>query len=145
MPNIMESQGGFRKGTSSKEQLWSVTERILDANSEGKELYACATDVHKAFDQVYRSGTVYLLYAYGVRGTLLNMVTKWITNNIATPMWRGVRGAKIHLSDNGLRQGCNLSPLLYLLIIDTVKNDYLKFQMPDWDAGFIKEVFDNGF
>jgi hypothetical protein len=116
MPNIMENQGGFRKGISSKEQLWAVTERMMDANSNGQELYACATDVHKAFDQVYRSGTVYLLYAYGVRGTLLTMVMKWIRNNVATPLWRGIKGERIVLNDNGLRQGCTLSPLLYISV-----------------------------
>ena len=57
MPKIMQNQGGYRKGISSKEQLWAVTERIMDANLEGLEMYTCATDVHKAFDQdlVYRS------------------------------------------------------------------------------------------
>ncbi len=65
MPKIMENQGGFRKGIGSKEQLWAVIERMTSAQNEKKELYACATDVHKAFDQVYRNGTIYMLYVYG--------------------------------------------------------------------------------
>jgi hypothetical protein len=51
----------------------------------------------------------------------------------------------VRLGDNGLRQGCTLSPILYLLILDTLKSDHRKFCMPQWDNDFIKVVFDSGF
>lgn len=112
-----------------------------DANKSGGELYMCATDVHKAFDQVWREATMYLMYAYGVKGKLLRMVDAWVMNNVAIPLWRGIKGTAIRLGDNGLRQGCVISPLLYLIIIDTMSGQHNMHDMPTWDEGYIHEVF----
>ena len=49
------------------------------------------------------------------------------------------------LTDNGLRQGCVISPILYLIIMDTMPGVHNEHSMPDWDNGFLWEVFDNGF
>ena len=70
----------------------------------------CTTDAHKAFDQVFREGTTYLLYGHGVRGKMLKMPTKWIHTNISTQLWRGHIGDEIELDANGIRQGCNIVP-----------------------------------
>ena len=115
------------------------------ANTNEEELYLCTTDVHKAFDQVYREGTLYLLHVYGIRGKLLNMIKNWILTNIATPLWRGVKGKSVHLKDNGLRQGCTLSPILYLVILNTISDDSSGTPMPNWDNEFIHEVYSNDF
>jgi hypothetical protein len=85
MPQIMENQGGYREGMSSKEQLWAVVERMESANRNGEELYLCTTDVHKAFDQVYREGTLYLLYVYGIRGETFEHDKKMDFNQHCNP------------------------------------------------------------
>ena len=45
--------------------------------------------MHKAFDQVYRNGTIYLLYGMGVRGKMMHMLDQWISKNYAVQRWRG--------------------------------------------------------
>jgi hypothetical protein len=143
-PQVAPNQGGFRKGSGAKEQLWMLVEFMNDQMESEDDAAFCTTDVHKAFDQVYRDGTIYLLYAYGVRGTMLTMLTIWMTRNIATPRWRGHIGEEVHLNANGLRQGCNLSPILYLVIINTLVAKTPGHPMPDWDDGFVEEAFNQG-
>ena len=86
MPQITLNQGGFRKGVGSKEQLWTLIENIEESTINKEEMYMCATDVHKAYDQVYRNGTYYILYTYGIKGKMLDMVMQWVDNNWATPL-----------------------------------------------------------
>ncbi len=72
------------------------------------------------------------------------MLDLWITNNIATQLWKGHSTGSIHLDANGLRQGCTLSPILYLVIIDALVSDKPGTVMPDWDEGFIDIAFTQG-
>jgi len=109
---LHQSQGGYRTGSGSKEQLWALIEFLEEGLESETPALFCTTDVHKAFDQVYRNGTIYLLYCHGIRGRMLNMLDLWIRNNIATQLWKGHLAPTIHLDANGLRQGCVLSPTI---------------------------------
>ena len=51
----------------------------------------------------------------------------------------------MRLGDNGLRQGCALSPILYLVIMDTLRSGKPDTKMPEWDAGCIDKAFSYGF
>jgi hypothetical protein len=144
MSQIHESQGGFRSGSGSKEQLWALIEFLEEGLQSETPTLFCTTDVHKAFDQVYRNGTLYLLYCHGIRGRMLHMLDLWINNNLATQLWKGHVASEIHLDANGLRQGCVLSPILYLLIINSLVAEAPKNPMPDWDDNFIHTAFTQG-
>ena len=87
---------------------------------------------------------MYLLYVYGIWGGLLNMIKNWILTNIATPLWRGMKERSTHLfKDNGLRQGYALSPILYLVILNTISDDSSAIPMPNCDNGFMQEAYSN--
>ena len=63
--HLSHCQGGFRVGSGVKEQLWALlefTEFMEEGDNDETERIFCTTDVHKAFNQVYRNGIVYLLY-----------------------------------------------------------------------------------
>ena len=101
-------------GFGVKEQLWALLEFMEEGDNGEVERIFCTTDVHKAFDQVYMNGTVYLLYDMRVRGKVLHMLDQWISRNYEVQTWRGHTGNRVELTANGLRQGCTPSPLLYL-------------------------------
>ena len=60
--HLNHCQGGFRVGSGVKEQLWALLEFMEEGDTDETERIFCTTDVHKAFDQVYMNGTIYLLY-----------------------------------------------------------------------------------
>ena len=123
MSQMAPNQGGFRKGSGAREQLWTLAEFLEERMEHESGSIFCTTDAHKAFDQVFREGTTYLLYGHGVRDKMLEMLTLWFNTNISTQLWRGHIGDEIKLDDNGIRQGCNLSPILYLIIIRTLVSE----------------------
>ena len=142
--HLSHCQGGFRVGSGVKEQLWAVLEFMEEGEIEGTNRIFCTTDVHKAFDQVYRNGTIYLLYGMGVRGKMLHMLDKWISKNYAVQKWRGHTGNRVELTANGLRQGCTLSPILYLVVINVLVSKEPGVEMPAWDEGYREYAYNSG-
>ena len=82
--------------------MWTLAEFLEERMEHESGSIFCTTDAHKAFDQVFREGTTYLLYGHGVRGKMLKMLTLWIDTNISTQLWRGHVGDEIKLDDNGI-------------------------------------------
>ena len=104
---IGKEQGCGRKGQGHLEHLWALMELIEDS-CEGrdgqvqKEVYALFADVSKAYDQVWRSGLYSLLYVYGVRGKMWQIIQQWLDNARATTKWSGTVGPCVPLAE-GLR------------------------------------------
>ena len=101
--HLSHCQGGFRVGSVVKEQLWALLEFMEEGDDDETERIFRTTDMHKVFNQVYRNGTVYLLYGMGVRGKMLHMLGQWKSKNYAVQKWRGHAGNKVELKANGLR------------------------------------------
>ena len=54
--------------------------------------------------------------------------------------WRGHTGDRVKLTANGLRQGCTLSPVLDLVVINVLVSKDPDVSMPDWDEGSESET-----
>ena len=76
---------GFGFGSRVKEQLWVLLEFMEEGDNDETERPICTADVHMALDQVYRNGTVYLLYGMGVRGKMLYTIEQWTQRAFLTP------------------------------------------------------------
>ena len=118
-PHLRDQQAGFRKNRSCTDQITTlriILEQSLEWNSP---LYVNFIDYEKAFDSVDRQTIWKLLRHYGVPAKITNI----IRNSYEGMTCRVVHGQ--HLTDafqvrTGVRQGCLLSPFLFLLAIDWV-------------------------
>ena len=148
-PQLVQEQGCGRKGQGSMEQLWAfldMTEESLEGKDEPnkeKGLYAMFADVHKAYDQVWRDGLYLTLYATGVRGNMWKIIQQWLNRANATTAWNGIRGPRVNLQQ-GLRQGCVLSPILYCAFVNMLMAEKPGALVPMGMRTEIKEFFGQG-
>uniref|UniRef100_A0AAV2LFI9 Rho-GAP domain-containing protein n=1 Tax=Knipowitschia caucasica TaxID=637954 RepID=A0AAV2LFI9_KNICA len=115
----VDQQAGFRKERSCTDQIATlriILEQSLEWNSP---MYVNFIDYEKAFDSVDRQSLWKLLRHYGVPEKITNIIRK---------SYEGMTCRIVHgrqLTDafgvrTGVRQGCLLSPCLFLLAIDWV-------------------------
>ena len=118
-PLLRDQQAGFRANRSCTDQIATlriILEQSLEWNSP---LYVNFIDYEKAFDSVDRQTLWRLLRHYGVPQKITNI----IRNSYEGMTCRVVHGQQVTDAfqvKTGVRQGCLLSPLLFLLAIDWV-------------------------
>ncbi|CAH8462687.1 unnamed protein product [Schistosoma guineensis] len=116
---LRDQQAGFRKDQSCTDQIATlriIVEQSLEWNSS---LYINFIDCEKAFDSVDRRTLWKLLRHYGVPERIVNIIRN---------SYDGLQCKVVHegqLTDafqvrTGVRQGCQLSPFLFLLVVDWI-------------------------
>ena len=118
---LSDLQNGFRPQRSCQDHMLSLYNIILNRKLSGSDTFCCYVDFKKAFDSVNRERLWDKLARYGINGPFLSTLQSLYeeyqccveVNGNCTP-WFEV--------NNGVKQGCILSPSLFNLYI----NDLLK-------------------
>ena len=118
---ISPEQIGFMKGKSTSDHIFllqTIIEKVVKKNK--KKLYAAFIDFKKAYDTVNRELLIRKLQSIGINGTFLrNIVSMYRITEYSVKLKGGnTRGIKSNL---GLKQGCPLSPILFNLYIDDIR------------------------
>ena len=121
--SLEENQAGFRKGYATSDHIFTLHAMVEILKSRKKKLFCTFVDFKKAFDNVWRPGLWHKLLHTGVDGKILRIIRS---------MYQGIK-SKISICGQetiffsivtGLRQGENLSPVLFSLFINDLE-DYL--------------------
>uniref|UniRef100_A0A3B3BLN8 Reverse transcriptase domain-containing protein n=2 Tax=Oryzias melastigma TaxID=30732 RepID=A0A3B3BLN8_ORYME len=118
-PQIQEQQCGFRPGRGTVDQLYTLF-RVLEGSWEfAHPVHMCFVDLEKAFDRVPRGVLWRVLWEYGVRGALLRAVRSLYDRSRSLVRMAGSKSDlfPVHV---GLRQGCPLSPVLFIVFMDRI-------------------------
>ncbi|KAL9952861.1 hypothetical protein ACROYT_G040182 [Oculina patagonica] len=116
---LREEQAGFRKDRSCTDQIATlriILEQSLEWNSP---VYATFVDYEKAFDSVDREVLWKLLRHYGIPEKYITLIQKTYEECTCRVIHNGVLSELFEML-TGVRQGCLLSPFLFLLVIDWI-------------------------
>ncbi|XP_078663299.1 uncharacterized protein LOC144906655 [Branchiostoma floridae x Branchiostoma belcheri] len=119
---LRDNQAGFRPNRSCSDQIATlriIVEQSIEFNSQ---LYAVFIDYEKAFDSVDRTTLWKILAHYGIPGKIINMVKVFYANFQAQVLHEGDLTAPFNMT-TGVRQGCLLSPLLFITALDWIMGE----------------------
>jgi hypothetical protein len=115
---LFDEQAGFRRARSTVDQLFILLESIKSRRTEAT--YCAFLDVAKAYDRVWRNGLWYKLWRSGIQGKMWR-VLKNIYSKVESSVLLGDRRTAWFVIEVGLRQGCILSPILFTLFINDLR------------------------
>ena len=116
---LRDHQAGFRKDRSCTDQIATLRIIVEQSMEWDSSLYINFVDYEKAFDSLDRDTLWKLLQHYEIPDTLIAL----IRNSYEDMTCRVVVAGQVtysFLGKTGVRQGCLLSPFLFLLAIDWI-------------------------
>ena len=116
---LREQQAGFRRGRSCYEQIFVLRSIIEQTLEHQQRLSINFVDFVKAFDSIHRESLWSILRCYGVPIEFIELFRDLYRGS--TCCIRTEEGiTKFFNVATGVRQGCTLSPFLFLIALDFV-------------------------
>ena len=119
-------QFGFRDDFRPHDAIFSLRSIVSHyKNSNKKPVYACFVDFSKAFDSVNRTALAYKLGTIGIKGNMLKLFQDMYSS--ANYIIKSGGNFSIPIASQlGVKQGCNLSPLLFNIFINDIHSIFDK-------------------
>ena len=118
-PKLTDAQCGFRPGRSTMEQIFALQQIFEKSWEYAKEVNARFVDLVKAYDRILRDKLWAVLLQYGIDGQLLTAI-KSLYMQFEVCVRVNSATTKSFRVSVGLRQGCSLSPILFLIYMDRI-------------------------
>ena len=116
---LEEGQCGFHPGRSTTDQIFTLRQIFEISWEYAKDVFGCFVDLEKAYDRVPRDKLWGVLQEYGIDGHLLMAIKSFYQQSEVCVRVNGKRSQPFNVGV-GLRQGCVLSPLLFIVYMNWI-------------------------
>lgn len=116
---LPDSQCGFRSGRSCTDQIFTASQIVEKLNEHRTSAFLIFVDLKKAYDSVPRAALWQCLCKLGIPSSLVKLIASFHTNMSASVRVEDTHTPHITVN-NGLRQGCTMSPVLFNLFFAVV-------------------------
>ena len=111
------NQAGFRAGQRTEDQLFRLSQKVLDGFQKKQHTAAVFVDLKQAYDRVWRKGLYQKLMNSGIQGKMYRWLKQFLTDRtIQTKVNDGLSSKAV--LEEGLPQGSPLSCTLFLIFIN---------------------------
>ena len=118
---LKHNQVGFRKGFRTADHVLTVKTLTDKYLSQIKKLSLCFVDFKKAYDSLWRIGLLSKLQSYGISNRFINLLCNMHSKTkLSVQLQNGLTQA--FPTAIGLKQGCNLSLIIFNLFINDINN-----------------------
>lgn len=122
---LRQEQAGFRKGKSCVDQIF-ILRQILEQSAEwNTTIYANFIDFEKAFDSLHRDSLWKIMRHYGIPQKLVSITQLLYTDFSSAVVCDDKLTDSFHIK-TGVKQGCILSPFLFIMAVDWLMNTTIK-------------------
>ena len=120
-----EEQGGFRPQRATTDQAFILSELVRARRRHGLETHVAFLDIRKAYDTVSRDALWRRILDFGVIGKM-GRVIKNLYRAVESSVILGEDLTEWFEVGLGVRQGCTLSPLLFLIFVEGLSQELRK-------------------
>ena len=110
-------QAGFREGYSTTDHIFVLNELINLYLEKKKRLYCCFIDYQKAFDTINRTALWGKLVKNEINGKIFTVILNMYENAKSCVLQQTLKSG-VFACNMGVRQGENLSPLLFSIFLN---------------------------
>ena len=116
---LRQEQAGFRKRRGCTDQIFALRNIIEQTLEWNCPLYINFIDFKKAFDSIHHDTLWKILRSYGVPLKIVSLIETFY-NHFECSVIISNTSSEWFTVKSGVRQGCILSPILFLVVIDWV-------------------------
>ena len=127
--SLAPQQFGFRENFRTTDAIFVLHSAISSYKNVKKPIFACFVDFSKAFDSVFRPAMLYKLGEMGIKGNYLQLIQSMYVDSSYIIKNNGTFSSPIK-SNVGVKQGCNLSPLLFNIFVNDIHQIFDKTCFP---------------
>ncbi|CAC5404203.1 unnamed protein product [Mytilus coruscus] len=116
---LRDNQAGFRQNRSCADQIATLRIILEQSQEFSSSLYSVFVDFAKAFDSLDRDVLWQLMRHYGIPEKFITIIRNTYTGMQSKIIQEGQLTEAFDIT-TGVRQGCLLSPMLFLLAVDWI-------------------------